>query len=81
MKTHKHEKQHREILELLRSGPATNKEVAAHLFKTTNSHHVLVAEELLDEMWDLELCTNMGEFHDYKYRITDIGEQFRLLNG
>jgi predicted transcriptional regulator len=33
-------------------------------------------EEILDGLWDKGLLWNMGEFHDYKYLTTELGDLY-----
>jgi hypothetical protein len=68
------------ILELMRSGMVSVLDVSAYLFKTSDDAFMETAENLLNEMWDLNLCVCMGHYHDYKYQITTQGEKYLLAN-
>jgi predicted transcriptional regulator len=54
----------------------TREKVAHLMFHSTSPYNVFVAEEVLDELWDLGVLCNMGEFHKYAYKLTDKGNEY-----
>lgn len=47
---------------------------AKEILNSNSAFAELAVEWGLDTMWDNGFCINLGEFHDYKYRITEKGK-------
>lgn len=53
------------------------REVAAdRLFDSVSPYHILMAETLLDQLWEEGVVINMGEHQNYRYKITEKGEHY-----